>query len=97
MTYKNVGRAPLGETVVLNAVSSVTSPFVKHGLIVESSQGSTANYMLNLVRPVYKTFEQAFVGFFEGFFNADIKNPVYCITDGLSSLSATFTLIDKIF
>ena len=97
VTYKNVGRAPVGETLVLNTMSTVTNPFVKHGLMVEGSSGTTVNYMLNYIRPVYKIVEQAFTGYVEGLFNADIKNPVYCLTDGMNSLSTSFTLISRIF
>ena len=97
VTFKNVGRTPVGETFVMNSMSTITNPFIKHGLIVESSQESTNNYMLNIMRPVYKILEQAFVGYIEGFLNADIKNPVYCFTDGLSSFTATLSMLKRIF
>ena len=97
VTFKNVGRTPAGETLVMNSMSTITNPFIKHGLIVESSQGSTNNYMLNIMRPVYKILEQAFVGYIEGFLNADIKNPVYCFTDGFSSFTATLSMLKRIF
>ena len=97
ITYKNVGRTPYGETLVMNSMSAVRNPFVKNGLIVETSEGSTATYLLNVLRPFYKIPEQAFVGYIEGFLNADIKNPVYCLTDGIDSLSASISILNSIF
>ena len=50
-----------------------------------------------MIRPFYKTVEQAGIGFVQGFLGADIKNPVFCITDGLSSITATINILSRIF
>ena len=97
VTYKNVGRSTVAETVLESTVSSIFHPFVKHGFVAQSSGDATTNYFMNIVRPFYKVGEQAGVGFIQGFLGADIKNPVYCVTDGLSSLISTINMINKIF
>ena len=50
-----------------------------------------------MIRPFYKTVEQTGIGFVQGFLGADIKNPVYCFTDGLSSLTSTINILYRIF
>ncbi len=75
----------------------MTHPLVKHGFVEQTSSDSSVNYVSNLIRPFYKTAEQAGIGFVQGFLGADIKNPVFCITDGLSSITATINIISRIF
>ena len=75
----------------------MTHPLVKHGFVEQTSSDSSVNYISNLIRPFYKTAEQAGIGFVQGFLGADIKNPVFCITDGLSSITATINIISRIF
>ena len=75
----------------------MTHPLVKHGFVAQASSDSSFNYLSNLIRPFYKTLEQAGIGFVQGFLGADIKNPVFCITDGLSSITATINILSRIF
>ena len=75
----------------------MSHPLVKHGLVAQSSSDDGINYVSNLIRPFYKTAEQAGIGFVQGFIGADIKNPLFCLTDGVSSLTATFNILYRIF
>ena len=56
-TYKNVGRAPLAETLLQSSLSSFTHPFVKKGFVAQSSSDTATNYALNVIRPFYKYVE----------------------------------------
>ncbi len=72
----------------------MTSPLVKVGLVSKSSTDASINYALNTVRPFCKFVEQEALGFVSGLLGAEIKNPVYCLMDGISSV---YNIVNKIF
>ena len=41
--------------------------------------------------------EYAVLGLSQGFLGLDLKNPLYCFTDGLLSLKGAFEMLNRIF
>ncbi len=66
-TYVNVGRR--------QPLEIVTSS-------IDDGTDENLNMFMNWIRPFYKNAEYALTGTVQGFFNVDVKNPLYCFTDG---------------
>ena len=81
VTYQNTGRQTPLERVTR-----------------QPSGGNTnVNLAFNYLRPFYMNAEYAVLGMSQGFLQVDLKNPFYCINEGVASVLGAAEMVVRIF
>ena len=84
VTYQNTGRQ--------TPLERVTRP------LTQPSGGNTdVNLAFNYLRPFYMNAEYAVLGMSQGFLQVDLKNPFYCINEGVASVLGAAEMVVRIF
>ena len=104
MNFKRIALVSVALMVVTQAVTyrntGRSSPLEKVSRPLAQSAGvdtTTTNLFWNFVRPVYKNVEYSVMGVSLGLFGLDLKNPLFCFTDGLTNLLGAIDIINRIF
>ena len=81
VTYQNTGR----QTPLERVTRPLTQP------------NTDVNLAFNYLRPFYMNAEYAVLGMSQGFLQVDLKNPFYCINEGVASVLGAAEMVVRIF
>ena len=64
---------------------------------VTRQPNTDVNLAFNYLRPFYMNAEYAVLGMSQGFLQVDLKNPFYCINEGVASVLGAAEMVVRIF